>query len=559
MQEKFNNKTKYKSIHLSHSEWPIVKLSRNMQSFIEKVSNDSFTKIKGIKNDEQKLIEELERTRYREKLRVQKMPWSVDPEDDYDFWKKVKKQLVSGSGQPIENPENTGKILKSITDRYANEIASSFKPSSHRFARRVTTFGFARLLNAAHSGRFSGLFRARHSLRDKIRIRGNVDHLRDLAKKGTIIMVPTHFSNLDSVLIGWVIQELGLPPFIYGAGLNLFNIKLFAYFMNSLGAYKVDRRKKNLIYLETLKSYSNLAIQDGCHSLFFPGGTRSRSGAIETELKRGLLGTAIQAQLANFKNDKDHKIFVVPVVLNYNFVLEAPSLIDQFLKQKGQERYYTENDEYSTSYKISKFLFKFFTKQSDISVSIGKPMDLFGNYVDNEGHSIGQNGRYIATKDYFIRDKKFVEDPQRDEEYTRNLSKRIVEEFHKNNEVLPSHLIAYVGFKLLRNKFPDLDLFNFLRLPEDELLLDYGEFSLEIEKIKSVIFEMEKEGNILISPGLEKNTNELIEQGLNNLGIFHTNLPLVRNEQGDIETESLSLLYFYHNRLRGYNFEEYVS
>lgn len=559
MQEKFNNKTKYKSIHLSHSEWPIVKLSRNMQSFIEKVSNDSFTKIKGIKNDEQKLIEELERTRYREKLRVQKMPWSVDPEDDYDFWKKVKKQLVSGSGQPIENPENTGKILKSITDRYANEIASSFKPSSHRFARRVTTFGFARLLNAAHSGRFSGLFRARHSLRDKIRIRGNVDHLRDLAKKGTIIMVPTHFSNLDSVLIGWVIQELGLPPFIYGAGLNLFNIKLFAYFMNSLGAYKVDRRKKNLIYLETLKSYSNLAIQDGCHSLFFPGGTRSRSGAIETELKRGLLGTAIQAQLANFKNDKDHKIFVVPVVLNYNFVLEAPSLIDQFLKQKGQERYYTENDEYSTSYKISKFLFKFFTKQSDISVSIGKPMDLFGNYVDNEGHSIGQNGRYIATKDYFIRDEKFVEDPQRDEEYTRNLSKRIVEEFHKNNEVLPSHLIAYVGFKLLRNKFPDLDLFNFLRLPEDELLLDYGEFSLEIEKIKSVIFEMEKEGNILISPGLEKNTNELIEQGLNNLGIFHTNLPLVRNEQGDIETESLSLLYFYHNRLRGYNFEEYVS
>lgn len=556
MQEKFNNKTKYKSIHLSHSEWPIVKLSRNMQAFIEKVSNDSFKKIKEIKNDEQKLIEELEKTRYREKLRIQKMPWSVDPEDDYDFWKKVKKQLVGGAGQAIENSDQ---ILKSITNRYANEIASSFKPSSHRFARRVTTFGFARLLNAAHSGRFSGLFRARRTLRDKIRIRGNVNHLRDLAKRGTIIMVPTHFSNLDSVLIGWVIQELGLPPFIYGAGLNLFNIKLFAYFMNSLGAYKVDRRKKNLIYLETLKSYSDLAIQDGCHSLFFPGGTRSRSGAIETELKRGLLGTSIQAQLANFKNGKDQKVFVVPVVLNYNFVLEAPSLIDQFLKIKGQERYYTENDEYSTSYKISKFLFKFFTKQSDISVSIGKPMDLFGNYVDHEGHSLGKNGRYIATKDYFMYNGKFVDDPQRDEEYTRNLSKRIVEEFHKNNEVLPSHLIAYVGFKLLRNKFPDLDLFNFLRLPEDELLLDYGEFTLEIEKIKKIIFEFQEAGNILISPGLYKSTSDLIEQGLENLGIFHTNLPLIRNDQGDIETESLSLLYFYHNRLNGYNFEDYVS
>ena len=87
-------------------------------------------------------------------------------------------------------------------------------------------------------------------------------------------MVPTHFSNLDSILIGWVIHVLGLPPFIYGAGLNLFNIKILAYFMNSLGAYKVDRRKKNPIYLEALKSYSNLAIQEGAHSLFFPGGTR---------------------------------------------------------------------------------------------------------------------------------------------------------------------------------------------------------------------------------------------------------------------------------------------
>ena len=66
-------------------------------------------------------------------------------------------------------------------------------------------------------------------------------------------MVPTHFGNLDSILIGWVISALGLPAFIYGAGLNLFNIRIVAYFINSLGAYKVNRRKKNLLYLETLK------------------------------------------------------------------------------------------------------------------------------------------------------------------------------------------------------------------------------------------------------------------------------------------------------------------
>ena len=151
--------------------------------------------------------------------------------------------------------------------------------------------------------KFGAFFRSKYTLRDKIHIVGKVKMLRKLASQGTIIMVPTHFSNIDSMLIGWVIHSLGLPAFIYGAGLNLFNIKIFAYFMNSLGAYKVDRRKKNITYLETLKMYSNLAIQKGAHSLFFPGGTRSRSGMIEKNLKLGLLSTAVEAQRHIFQDD----------------------------------------------------------------------------------------------------------------------------------------------------------------------------------------------------------------------------------------------------------------
>jgi glycerol-3-phosphate O-acyltransferase len=108
--------------------------------------------------------------------------------------------------------------------------------------------------------------------------------------------------------------------------------------MNSLGAYKVDRRKKNLIYLESLRTYSSIALRYGCHSLFFPGGTRSRSGKIETRLKLGLLGTALEAQRINYQKHergRHNKIFVVPVVTNYNFVLEAPSLIRSYLEFKG--------------------------------------------------------------------------------------------------------------------------------------------------------------------------------------------------------------------------------
>ena len=39
---------------------------------------------------------------------------------------------------------------------------------------------------------------------------------------------------------------------------------------------------------ETLKTFSRASLIRGCHSLFYPGGTRSRSGSINDNLKLGL-------------------------------------------------------------------------------------------------------------------------------------------------------------------------------------------------------------------------------------------------------------------------------
>ncbi len=557
MKLKYNNRQKFEPIYPDQDEWPVVKLSKTREEFIRSVTEASVAHIKKIRPSSAALIEELEITRHLEKHRLANNAWEVDPDDEVAFWKKVKADLMELSG----STETDGKeleVLYRIVDRYSNEIAGNFQTSYYRVARSVVTFGFARLLNASQTKRFSGLFRGSKTLRDKIRIRGYTDSLRTLAKKGTIVMVPTHFSNLDSILIGWVIHELGLPPFIYGAGLNLFNMKIFAYFMNSVGAYKVDRRKKNLLYLETLKTYSNLAVQTGCHSLFFPGGTRSRSGMIEKRLKLGLLGTALEAQRESFKTDPDKKVFIVPVNLNYNFVLEAPSLINQYLMQKGKERYYLNSDEYTTSYKIVKFLIKFFTKQAEISVTIGHPMDLFGNYVTNEGRSIGKLGQPINPIDYFTKNGEIVTDKQRDEEYTRLLSNRIVEEFHKFNEVLPSILVAFVAYRLFRKQHSNLDLYAFLRLPEDELELKYDSFKESAANIIQVLQELAHNDKVLLAPDFEKSLDEILVTGLTNLGMYHSKRPLQKNSEGNIITEDLNLLYFYHNRLVGYNLDQYV-
>lgn len=557
-------KHQYEPILPKKNEWPIVKLSKNRKEFITKVADASRDRILEITSHNVDLLkEELETTLYRERLRIKQNPWLIDPDDEPTFWSKVKSSMVAITSDTAFTENQKKKkyqsILEDITLRYTEEIASHFKHTHYKITRRMVTFGFSRLLNTARVKGFKSVFSSQYTLQDKIQIIGETDQLRDLASKGTIVMTPTHFSNLDSILIGWTISTLGLPPFIYGAGLNLFNIGIFAYFMNALGAYKVDRRKKNLPYLETLKTYSSKAIQFGCHSLFFPGGTRSRSGKLERTLKLGLLSTAIEAQRANYQKgieDISGKVFIIPVTINYHFVLEAPSLIKEHLNLTGQERYYHESDEFSTSYKISKFLFKFFTKGSDISISIGKAMDIMGNYVDAEGNSLDKHGRVIDCKDYFLSNGRITIDKQRENEYTHKLGKRIVEEFHKINRVFSSHLVAFTAFEMIKSENNKLDIFNLLRLPEEDIALPYQEFKKECQRVWTSIHELEKKGQLHVAPHLRQDMDKIIEHGLANLGMYHAKRPLIKNENGEIVTEDMSLLYFYHNRLDGYELEK---
>jgi len=559
----------YEPILPTRKHWPVVQLSRQQKKFVEEVIDKSMERLLEEAPKLEELIDELETTLYRERLRIRQNPWAVDPDDEEDFWKKIKKRLVGistrqSNGESLRSwqHEQAKKVLRDIASRYANEISSTFKPSSYRVARNVVTFGFARLLNASRVKGFRSFYSNQYSLRDKINIVGEVEMLRSLAQKGTIIMVPTHFSNLDSILIGWVIHELGLPPFIYGAGLNLFNIKIFAYFMNSLGAYKVDRRKKNKIYIETLKSYSRQAIRWGCHSLFFPGGTRSRSGRVEDKLKLGLLGTAMEAQRLNYEESEKsgepaEKIFVVPVVLNYHFVLEAPSLIRDYLVQEGQERYYIESDEYSTSSKIIKFLFQFFTEGSDISVSFGKPMDMLGNEVDEEGHSLDKHGNYISMREYFCSGGTISRDTQRENEYTRMLGEAILGSFHINNRVFSSHLVAFAAFEMIRQKYPYLDLYNLLRIPEEEQVIPYASFREVFAQLNEEIFRQHREGKVDVAPHLKQDIDLVIEHGIDNVGLYHSRRPLLLNKEGDIITQDLNTLYYYHNRMEGYGLERF--
>lgn len=557
-------KTTLDPVHPNPREWPIYKISQNKEAFLGEIKDLTRSKILSKIHTEKELNDMLGKVLYAERIRLTQKAWKADPKDEREFWGNIKNELLKINIEELPNEINTDSpnlaILNKIMERYANEIVGNFKPAMYEFARKTVAVLVSKILNATPSNRFK-FWRTQKTLDEKVIITGELDKIRKLAEDATIVVVPTHFSNLDSIIMGYIIDRIGLPAVTYGAGLNLFSIGLLNYFMSNLGAFKVDRRKKNNVYLELLKNYSTVALQNGVNGLFFPGGTRSRSGELEKNLKLGLLGTTVEAQrnlIAQNAEGTVKKIFILPCIINYHFVLEANGLIEDYLKSTGKDKYIRENDEFSTSYKMIKFILKFLFAKSDMIMSYGPLMDVIGNTVDDDGNSIDHMGRKVDIKDYFKIDGDFKINIQRENEYTRMLERSIVDKFHTHNTMLTSNLVAFTAFVLMRKMFEQLDLYAFLRLPNEDTEIKYADFEKSVEKIREQLFILEKNGKILLSEEIRLPINELIQHGLKNLGMYHTEEVLHINENGNVVTGHKKLLYYYHNRALGYQLEKYA-
>ncbi|MDA9774137.1 1-acyl-sn-glycerol-3-phosphate acyltransferase [Saprospiraceae bacterium] len=537
--------------------WPIFKLSEDRTNFVNEIVESVMEKHR--KTPQKELEEVLSKTIFLEIKRCKEEPWKVDPRNEVKYWSSLRSEL----GKKLKSDASKDDLLdllKRITNRYAEEIVGSFKVKTFKRARKVLSFVFRRLLNSAAGKNHRRLWGSQHQLYERLLVKGPIEKVRSLAKEGTIIIVPTHFSNLDSILIGYAIDVvMGMPAFNYGAGLNLYDLELVAYFINRLGAYKVDRRKKNPIYLETLKKMSYNSIERGVNTLFFPGGTRSRSGELEQNLKRGLLGTVVEAQRSRLEKNNKEKIFVVPLILSYHFVLEGKFLIEQHLRKVGQEQYLSSKDAAKSYTKILKFLWDLFSQGSEIYVTLGEPMDVVGNKVDSEGKSYDSKNREIDVADYFTLDDNIEKNKQRESVYTKILSEEIVKSFKTYNTVLSSHVVAYTLFGMIREQFPQESIFSVVAKDASQLTFPYEVFKERIRVTQIVLQKMNAKGQLNITSVIKGDTDKLIETGISNMGVYHFNKPVLINEAEEIESSDLKLLYYYHNRLEHYELDKKVN
>jgi glycerol-3-phosphate O-acyltransferase len=435
--------------------------------------------------------------------------------------------------------------LVRLATHYARDIAGNFNPAVYRFASGVIprALGLAFAPIDSDQG-FSGMAR----LADRVQVQGPLDAIRACCERGTLVVAPTHSSNMDSIVIGFAMQQAGLPPMTYGAGKNLFSNRLISFFMHNLGAYRVDRRLRFSLYKDVLKEYSTVLLEYGYHSLFFPGGTRCRSNLVERHLKLGLLGTGLQAFENNARGGHAaRRIYVVPVTINYHLVLEAETLIDDHLADEGKARYIITDDEFSRLGRVVEFLRRTLALEESVVIRLGPPMDVFGNPCDPAGDSLDPRGRRVEPASYLLDGAgRVASDRQRNAEYTRLLGEKLCAAYQRETVFLTTHLAARALYDAMVMRARTDDVYRLLRIPPAEIQVPLPEVAARIDSLSRTL-AVRPEWGTIHDRVRAMSAVEIADDALRALGIYHTQA--VAQRVGDaIRIECPRLLLYYRNR-----------
>jgi len=193
---------------------------------------------------------------------------------------------------------------------YAREIVPSFSATLY--------FGFA-----TRAARWlSGLFY-------RVRV-GRVDAaLSQIDRRATVIFVMNHRSNMDYVLVTWLVADRSAISYAVGEWARVWPLSAL---IRATGAYFIRRNSRNPLYRRVLARYVQMAAQDGTTQAIFPEGGLSLDGRVGPP-KLGLLGYILQG----FDAEGGRDVVFVPVGIAYDRVIEDRLLTEAH--QTGVRRF----------------------------------------------------------------------------------------------------------------------------------------------------------------------------------------------------------------------------
>jgi glycerol-3-phosphate O-acyltransferase len=160
-----------------------------------------------------------------------------------------------------------------------------------------------------------------------------IARIREAAKKGTIVLLPSHKSHMDYLLLSYVLKQQNLPLPLIAAGDNLSFFPI-GMLLRRGGAFFIRRSfKGDRLYVSVVDAYLRRLLRDGWPIEFFLEGTRSRTGKLLPP-KLGLLNMIVESALSL----RGREVFFIPISIGYERLLEERAHVRELLgAEKAKE------------------------------------------------------------------------------------------------------------------------------------------------------------------------------------------------------------------------------
>jgi glycerol-3-phosphate O-acyltransferase len=152
-----------------------------------------------------------------------------------------------------------------------------------------------------------------------------------LPRDAIVIYLMNHRSNADYVLVGYVLSGQVAISYAVGEWARTFPLE---YIFKSFGAYFIRRKYREKLYHTVLERYVQLITRNGVTQGIFLEGGLSRDGKLG-KAKVGLLDYVLGVARDPAMRER---LYVVPVAINYDRVLEDRSLIRELDAREGRKR-----------------------------------------------------------------------------------------------------------------------------------------------------------------------------------------------------------------------------
>lgn len=255
--------------------------------------------------------------------------------------------------------------------RYAREIVPSFSATAYFGVAIRLTRWLSRALYQVH-------------LDDS-----NEAALKAIDGEATIIFVMNHRSNMDYVLVTYLVAERSALSYAVGEWARVWPLSRL---IRAMGAFFIRRKSRNTLYRRVLARYVQLATAGGVTQAIFPEGGLSLDGTVGPA-KLGLLSYVV----AGF-DAKHPDVVFIPVALNYDRVLE-----DRVLVETAR----TDQRKFRASVPVAiKFAFRYMwrrilgraVKFGHAGVSFGAPLSLREFIEGHRGEAITGVGEELRAR-----------------------------------------------------------------------------------------------------------------------------------------------------------------